>query len=308
MTDLRHLRNQYEGERVFLIGNGPSLSETPLHLLSDEYTIGMNKINSIYGETSWRPSFYVVSWSERKIKREMNTHSDEFVKENIKLDIPCFLYEGNEERYGTKENIHYFDKHSWNVHHENKLYHAEGTEVDEWNAETCEQFWSYDVDEVVYIYHIMYAAAQIAVYLGFDELYFVGCDLGYEYQNPHMMFENGRDPYKYGSARSFVSDSFRERELLSSLSNAVLYLSIRAGLRPVNMALIYLLDFEDTDHFSSDYMLRVIDRREDEKHIIKSHKLIKKICMQNEINVYNATVGGELEEYERVDITELINK
>jgi uncharacterized Rossmann fold enzyme len=43
----------------------------------------------------------------------------------------------------------------------------------------------------------MYGAVQVAAYLGFDEIYFVGCDFGMEYDNPNMVFESGLDPYRY---------------------------------------------------------------------------------------------------------------
>ena len=42
------LAGAYEGERLFLIGNGPSLEETPLEALESEYTMAMNRIDLIY--------------------------------------------------------------------------------------------------------------------------------------------------------------------------------------------------------------------------------------------------------------------
>lgn len=41
---LRTLRNQHVGERCFILGNGPSLNETNLELLRDEFTFGLNRI------------------------------------------------------------------------------------------------------------------------------------------------------------------------------------------------------------------------------------------------------------------------
>jgi hypothetical protein len=62
----------------------------------------------------------------------------------------------------------------------------------------------------------------------------------------------------------------------------------------------------DTDHFTSDYMIRTVDRRQHGQEIKKSHEIIQKILPEREIDVYNATIGGELETYERVDIEDIV--
>ena len=53
------LRNAYAGRRVFLIGNGPSLNETPLFLLKDEVTLCFNRFHLLHERLSWRPHFYM---------------------------------------------------------------------------------------------------------------------------------------------------------------------------------------------------------------------------------------------------------
>lgn len=52
-------RNKHVGERVFIIGNGSSLNQTDLNLISGEHAIAMNRISLIYGRTTWRPSYYL---------------------------------------------------------------------------------------------------------------------------------------------------------------------------------------------------------------------------------------------------------
>ena len=44
--------------RWFVLGNGPSLANTPLDLLIGENTVGINRINLIYDKTAWRPTIY----------------------------------------------------------------------------------------------------------------------------------------------------------------------------------------------------------------------------------------------------------
>jgi len=53
------LRNAYRGQRVFLIGNGPSLNETPLFLLKGELTLCFNRFHLMHERLSWSPHFYM---------------------------------------------------------------------------------------------------------------------------------------------------------------------------------------------------------------------------------------------------------
>ncbi|MEL7474404.1 MAG: hypothetical protein AAGK04_13885, partial [Planctomycetota bacterium] len=57
---LAQLKNKHRGERIFILGNGPSLNRTPLHQLKDEYTFATNRIHLLYDRIDWRPSFYTT--------------------------------------------------------------------------------------------------------------------------------------------------------------------------------------------------------------------------------------------------------
>jgi hypothetical protein len=48
--------NQFSNKPVLIVGNGPSLNNTPLHKVKDDYvSIGMNKINLLFEKNTWRP-------------------------------------------------------------------------------------------------------------------------------------------------------------------------------------------------------------------------------------------------------------
>jgi hypothetical protein len=51
------LRGSYSG-RVFLVGNGPSLNQTPLYLLGGERTMCFNRFDLMLERLNWRPTFY----------------------------------------------------------------------------------------------------------------------------------------------------------------------------------------------------------------------------------------------------------
>jgi glycosyltransferase involved in cell wall biosynthesis len=73
---LEELRDRHRGERVFIMGNGPSLTKCDLSMLANEYTFGVNKIHLLFKQIDWRPSFYtLLDW---KMGVPMASHVSEF--------------------------------------------------------------------------------------------------------------------------------------------------------------------------------------------------------------------------------------
>ncbi|TAK12662.1 MAG: DUF115 domain-containing protein [Anaerolineae bacterium] len=56
---LEALKNHYEGERCFILGNGPSLKHTDISKLRDEYTFGLNRIYLAFEKWGFETSFFV---------------------------------------------------------------------------------------------------------------------------------------------------------------------------------------------------------------------------------------------------------
>ena len=52
------MRNIHRGERCFIIGNGPSLKNTDLAKLKDEYTFGMNRIYLMFPELGFTTTYF----------------------------------------------------------------------------------------------------------------------------------------------------------------------------------------------------------------------------------------------------------
>ena len=57
---LLSLKNKCSGRRCFIIGNGPSLTKTPMEFLKEEITIGCNSIFLLFDRMGFAPSFYTV--------------------------------------------------------------------------------------------------------------------------------------------------------------------------------------------------------------------------------------------------------
>lgn len=56
---LLRFRNIHQGERCFIIGNGPSLAKMDLMPLRHEYTFGMNRIYLLFEKLGFETSYYV---------------------------------------------------------------------------------------------------------------------------------------------------------------------------------------------------------------------------------------------------------
>jgi hypothetical protein len=56
---VRALNNKHRDRPVLVVGNGPSLNETPLDSFDGVASIGMNKINLLFDRTTWRPDYIV---------------------------------------------------------------------------------------------------------------------------------------------------------------------------------------------------------------------------------------------------------
>jgi hypothetical protein len=55
---LTALKDSQRGKRCFIIGNGPSLRQTDMSKLRDEFTIGMNRIYLMFPELGFKTSYY----------------------------------------------------------------------------------------------------------------------------------------------------------------------------------------------------------------------------------------------------------
>lgn len=58
---LRALKDRYVGERLFVIGNGPSLNKTDLSFLKNEFTFAVNRFYLMFDRIDWRPTFFMAN-------------------------------------------------------------------------------------------------------------------------------------------------------------------------------------------------------------------------------------------------------
>jgi hypothetical protein len=53
------MRSMRSDERVFMVGNGPSLSPQDLNMIAGEVSFGLNGAAKVFPYTRWRPTYYV---------------------------------------------------------------------------------------------------------------------------------------------------------------------------------------------------------------------------------------------------------
>ncbi len=298
--DVGSLQDRYKSEQVFLIGNGPSLANTPLNWLEDEYTFALNNINPIYQTTDWRPDFYLY--------RQERTGLESEVKENIRMGAKCFLDKKFERKFGTASNICYISIKSL-LGKKNKFHKTSFEKFQELSLEDYYQFWSDNPRKQLYAYHSTYIIFQLLAYMGFSKIYLIGCDLGYGKHDPHMIFDTGIDPLDYGDPNSrlgaeieFLKDSWEDKFLVKSFLNGVAYQLLRS---PANSKIRNFFP-DDKDHFIEDYWKQPKDQRHINIEQKKAHISARTICLDKNVEIFNATIGGELEIHPRVNLEDIV--
>lgn len=156
--------NAYSGKRCFILGNGPSLKEVDLSILREEYTFTVNQIarREDFPELHtnfhfWAdPLFFDLDLDNPEDADLLNIMKAVDTNENHPVVFVPYEQYTFVKRHQLDEllNIHYFQSYDYNgeIEHINytKIVNAFGTVV-QW-------------------------CITMAIYMGFSEIYLVGCD------------------------------------------------------------------------------------------------------------------------------------
>jgi hypothetical protein len=154
-------KNAYQGERCFILGNGPSLARMDLKPLRSEFTFGLNRIYLLFEEMGFETSFLVCmndlvlkqSWSEiRNVKtpKFINWRARDLFQDSNE-DI-IFLYE---------------------------------TFIPQFSEDISRKVWGGAT--------VTFVALQIAFYLGFEQVFLIGIDHRFKTKGiPHRVVVSGQ--------------------------------------------------------------------------------------------------------------------
>lgn len=181
------LKGKYLGKRCFVIGNGPSLRITDLDKLHEkgEFSFGVNRVYRSFSLTKWRPTFYC--WCDAAI-----TDRD---LENIKK------MKANYKFIGYRNPVIRNKKVQHNVFVYPSLYDYYEDEGPDFSANPNEGVFAGAT--------VLYECLQLAIYMGFKEIYIIGADCNYSNDsNSRNYFIDGYRNTQDGKAKLVVDKAF----------------------------------------------------------------------------------------------------
>ena len=160
------LKNIYNGERVFLIGNGPSLNKTPLFFLKNEKTIVFNRFNLMFERLGWKPTFYTTV--DERVAENNFEEINQINKETLYSFFPDIHPSGTDFRkfIKNKDNIYWLKLQG--------------------------RGYSTDLPHCGLNGTVANVGLQLLIYMGFKEIYLLGVDMNYLNQKS-VVKEDKRD-------------------------------------------------------------------------------------------------------------------
>ena len=166
-SKLLNYKNIHQGKRCFVIATGPSLTLEDIESLQNEYTIAMNSIVLLYDKTDFRPTYYAIQDNHVFIKMQdlLRRHKE----------VPVFISDNIWNRFRREKD--------WVEFPTDTMYHSYDMKIGKYHAK-----FSGDAHDIVYDgYSIAYSCLELAVYMGFKEIYLLGCDCTYLGEKEHFI-------------------------------------------------------------------------------------------------------------------------
>ena len=161
-----HLKNERKTNRVFILGNGPSLTQDDLNLLHEkkEKSFAFNKIYLAFDECDFRPTYYMV---EDPLVAQNNCDIIDSL-----VGFPKFYPEYLLRTLKTSEDVLVFGQNLPNANNEVATKPtSELTNFGWGSAVTC-------------------TAIQVAIYLGYSKIHLLGVDFNFEWSGEKVSEKN----------------------------------------------------------------------------------------------------------------------
>ncbi|RLA51487.1 MAG: hypothetical protein DRR42_10185 [Gammaproteobacteria bacterium] len=232
---LSKFKDRHKGERCFIMGGGPSLKAINPEFLKREVTFGVNGIFLIYDWLGFEPTYYCVE--------DCLVYEDRWrdITKKIKSSTCFFPVQFSSEEF-DRVNHNYFKA------------------IYEFDPRAGFPRFSEDISKLVWIGGtVTYVCIQLALYMGFEEVYLLGMD--HNYAKPDHVESDGD---------------------------------------------IWLSQGNDPNHFHPDYFGSGY-----RWHDPKVWRMEEAYCKARQVferrgkKIINATVGGNLEVFDRVNYAEL---
>lgn len=229
---LKELKDKYKGQRCFLVGSGPSLTNEDVLKLRNENTFMVNSFALAMEELDFYPTFYgfIDAICMNKFGEKILSNERSIIFYPRRPDLTKSDYQKLRKKPNTFEFL-MLDPGEW-INFSKKM-------PMEFSSDVSKQVgWGYTVT---------YAAMQLLAYMGFSEIYLLGMDCSYP---------KGVKCYKDFRSEADIAKGLKEGQIM--------------------------------DEYIIGYMAA------------------KQYCDRAGIEVYNATRGGHLEVFPRVDFDEVV--
>ncbi len=198
---LRTMKDTKNG-RCFIVATGPSLTLEDLNKLKNEVTFGMNALIKWFPKMGWETTYYGI--------QDWNTYK-KLESDILKLDTTKIFYslegQGGWFKFKDIEIRKMKTATEYPLYYGNHLYKPH-----DWNTKFSSQ-----PDVVVYDgYTIAYSLLQIAVYMGYKEIYLIGTDCNYNTEKKNIVdigIKNSNTPilgdrmiYAYMIAKKYADE------------------------------------------------------------------------------------------------------
>lgn len=226
---LEKFKSVHRGKRCFIVATGPSLQLEDLECLKrrKEYCISVNMIYKSFPLVKWRPDYYVMD----------DPYGVKFYENDLKmLNLSnIFITDACPDFWRDELADNFYKYHSHIAYNENDV-----------------PKFSDDIVKCIYSAGtVVYACLQLAIYMGFKEIYLIGADCNYK--------KDARNPDNH-----FIENYYNEND---------------------NQAVPFALE-----------------------ESLMAYQAARRYAEQFEIKIYNATRGGNLEVFERVNFDSLFSE
>lgn len=228
---LLKLKDAHKGEKCFIIGTGPSLTAEDLNVLKANRIpcFGTHRIFTTFESTEWRPTYYVAQ-DYALIKNNVDNIKN--IEADIKI-LPAYFA----DVFGKDENIMYYVLREY-ADSAKKIHFS--SEINKYISQG---------------FTVAYASIQLAVWMGFSEIYMLGVDHNYStYLSKDNKVVNTSAKNNYFGNENYVCDN--------------------------------------------------LPRLDDSS---RGYLKAKEYCDAHNVKIFNATRGGKLEVFQRIDFDKLFN-
>lgn len=252
-------KNKHKGQRCFIFGNGPSLNDIDFSLLKNECTFTVNQLPRNNNFEKLHTTYHF--WADDRFFHLDETKEEDMELLQIMKDVntsdnhPIIFY-----KYSAYDMIHHY-----HLDQELDIRYYAGLDIDK------QLIMKKDVELTMLMPDfptVIHYIVCIAVYMGFSEIYLLGCDCTGFINTAQAKLKNAKESqYAYK-----ISENEKKRmERVSKLT------SIRDELA-------WYADIFDT------------------------YELLNKYCRKHHVKLFNATEGGLLEALPRVSLNDVLQQ